>query len=151
MLCMRPVKCRGLPIFLLHPVFAKYLSLGKKALPPTQEAEISLQVARTLCNTMGDYFETEKDRKEAFLRAIRPLLSRWVMGISEGATAATGSDMTVSIQGVTMLLNEIKNTKQGDPYMQASRGYEIATEALTKTHPNVSGRGAPAFLACLNG
>ena len=35
-LCIRPVACCGLPIFLLHPVFATYLSLSKKPLisPP---------------------------------------------------------------------------------------------------------------------
>jgi hypothetical protein len=90
---------------------------------------------------MSDYFETEKDRKEAFLHAFRPLLSGWVMG-----TTSTRSDMTVSIKGITMLLNE-KNAKKGVPYMQASRGYEIATEALAETHPNVLARGTPTFLA----
>ncbi|PVF94209.1 hypothetical protein CPB86DRAFT_800666 [Serendipita vermifera] len=59
MLCMRPVECRGLPIFLLHPIFPKYLSLSKKALPATPQAREALQAARKLCNTMGNYFAKE--------------------------------------------------------------------------------------------
>jgi hypothetical protein len=68
MLCMRPVKCRGPPIFLLHRVFAKYLSLSKEALPATPEARIALHVARALCNTMGNYFDDQNARRDAFLQ-----------------------------------------------------------------------------------
>ena len=76
MLCMRPVKCCGPPIFLLHPVFAEYLSLSKEALPATPEARTALKVARALCNTMGSYFDDEKARRDSFLQTIHPLFSR---------------------------------------------------------------------------
>ena len=35
--------------------------------------------------------------------------------------------------------------------MQASRGYEVTTEALTENNPRFLARGAPTFISCLNG
>ena len=154
MLCMRPVKCRGPPIFLLHPVFAEYLSLSKEALPATPEARTALKVARELCNTMGNYFDGEKARRDSFLQTIHPLFSRWIttkVATSQGVKASTRTDATISVDGITMALTEIKNGKKGDAYMQASRGYEVVTEELAKTNSNFLARGAPMFISCLNG
>jgi hypothetical protein len=155
MLCMRPVKCRGLPIFLLHPVFAEYLSLSKKVLPPTDKAKIALKAARTLCNTMGNYFENEKTRRSAFSKAIKPLFSEWLAQkevTAQGSTASTRTDSTISVYGITIVLTEIKNGKNGgDAYMQGSRGYEINTQELSEENPNFLACGAPTFICCLNG
>jgi hypothetical protein len=147
--------CRGLPIFLFHSVFAKYLSLSKKAHPATDEARTALQVARKLCNTMGDYFEDESARRNEFVKAIKPLFSRWITTTevtAQGTTASTRTDATISEKETIMVLTEIKNGKSsGDPYMQACRGYEINTEALREKNPNFLARGAPTFICCLNG
>ena len=154
MLCMRPVKCRGLPIFLLHDVFATYISLSKKALPPTQDARNALQAARELCGTMGNHFDDEVTRRGAFLRAIRPLFWQWTMPnevTSQGATASTWIDTTISVNGTAMMLTEVKNGKNGDAYMQGCRAYEVITETLTETNSIFLSRGAPTFIACLNG
>ena len=121
MLCMRPVKCRGLPIFLLHDAFAKYISLSKEALPATREARIALQVARVLCDTMGNHFDDKVARRGAFLRAIHPLFRKWTMAkevTSQGATASTQTDASISVNETTMVLIEVKNGKNGDAYMQ---------------------------------
>ena len=146
MLCMRPVKCRGLPIFLLHEVFAKYILLSKEALPATQEASIALQVARELCDTMVNNFDDEVARRGAFLRSIRPLFGQWTM-----PKGATWTDTTISVNETVMMLTEVKNGKNGDAYMQACRRYEIITESLTEKNPIFLSCGAPAFIACLNG
>jgi len=155
MLCMRPVICRGLPVFLLHSVFATYISLSKEPLPATSEARVALQAARALCNTMSNYFTGESDRRDAFLQAVKPLFSLWVTtkeATSEGATVSTRTDTTISINGTIMVFIEIKSGKNnGDAYMQASRGYEIATEELTKGNPNWLAHGAPTFICCLDG
>jgi hypothetical protein len=152
---MRPVKCRGLPIFLFHSVFAQYILLSKKALPAISEARTALQVARRLCNTMGDYFVDEPTRTKKFIKIIKPLFSRWMTTTevtSQGTTAPTRTGATISEKGTIMVLTEIKNGKSsGDPYMQACRGYEINTEALSKKKPNLSACGAPTFICCLNG
>ena len=50
-----------------------------------------------------------------------------------------------------MVLIEIKNGKEGDVYMQASRRYDLITEGLAKNNPNFVARGAPTFIFCLNG
>ena len=50
-----------------------------------------------------------------------------------------------------MVLIEIKNGKEGDVYMQASRRYDLITEGLTKNNPDFVARGAPTFISCLNG
>ena len=50
-----------------------------------------------------------------------------------------------------MVLIEIKNGKEGDAYMQASRRYDLITEGFTKNHPNFVARGALPFISCLNG
>ena len=154
MLCMRPVSCRGLPIFLLHSVFATYISLSKEPPSAIPLARIALQVAGALCNTMGNYFMKESARRGAFLQTVKPLFSRWVTTVettSEGATASTRPDTTISVNGTIMVFIEIKSGKNnGDAYMQASRGYEIATEALPEGNPNWLAHGAPTFLCCLD-
>jgi hypothetical protein len=151
---MRPVKCRGLPIILLHPAFTTYLSLSKKALPATSEARTALRVARALCDTMPNYFETEDARTDAFLQATRPLFGQWKTAREvtwHGATALTRTDIIISVNGSPVLLMEVQNGKEGDAYMQASRRYEIVTEASVKTNQDFLARGAPLFMACLNG
>lgn len=151
---MRPVKCRGLPIFLLHHVFAKYILLSKEALPPNREARLALQVARKLCGTMGNHFNDEVARTGAFLRALQPLFGQWTMAkevMSQESMASTRIDTTISVKGTTMVLIEVKNGKNGDAYMQASRRYEVTTESLTEQNPIFLSRGAPTFIACLNG
>jgi hypothetical protein len=157
MLCMRPVKCRGLPVFLLHSVFAEYLSLSQKVLPPTDEAKIALKVARTLCNTMGNHFENEKTRRDAFFKAIAPLFSQWIVQAEkyvQGNTVSTRIDATISVDGIIMVHTEVKNGKNsGDPYMQGSRGYELNTQELSRSekNPKFLACGAPTFICCLNG
>ena len=150
---MRPVKCRGLPIFLLHGVFARYLSLRKETLPATPEARTAMHVARELCNTMGDYFGNEIARRDAFLRAIRPLFTQWTTAMEvtpQGATAPTRTDVTISVNRIVLVIIEIKNERGRDAYMQASRGYEVMTEAIPERHSGFLARGAPAFISCLN-
>jgi hypothetical protein len=104
---------------------------------------------------MGDHFTNEPARRNAFLQTIKPLFSRWMTAkeeTSEGATPSTRIDTTISINGTIMVLTEIKNGKSnGDAYMQASRGYEIVTEALKEVNPNWLARGAPTFICCLDG
>ena len=152
---MRPVTCRGLPIFLLHPVFATYLSLSKKSLPATTEANHALHVARALCNTMANYFNTEDARRRAFLQATKPLFSQWITNeesISQVVAAYTRTNTTISVNGTTIVLIEMKNGKtNGEVYMQACRGYEITTEELEEKNPHFLKHGAPAFILCLNG
>ncbi|PVF92683.1 hypothetical protein CPB86DRAFT_716993 [Serendipita vermifera] len=49
------------------------------------------------------------------------------------------------------MIIEIKNGKSGgDTYMQASRRYEMNTEALREGDPEFLACGAPAFICCLN-
>ena len=152
---MRPVLCRGLPIFLLHPVFTTYLSLSKKALPAIIEARKALHVARALCNSMGDDFDDEDARRHAFLQATKPLFSQWITNkeaMSRGVAAYTRTDTTISVNGTTMALTELKNGKTGgEVYMQACRRYEITTEELAEKNPKFLERGAPTFILCLNG
>ena len=154
MLCMRPVKCRGLPIFLFHHIFAQYISLSKEALPATPKARTALQVAKVLCNTMGNHFDDEVARRGAFLQALSLLFGQWTMAkevTAQGTTASTRTGTTISVNEIVMVLIEVKNGKNGDAYMQASRGYELTTESLTEKNPTFLSRGAPTFIACLNG
>jgi len=104
---------------------------------------------------MSNYFMKESARRGAFLQTVRPLFSQWVTTMeatSTGATASTRPDTTISVNETIMVFTEIKSGKtNGDAYMQASRGYEIATEALTKGNPNWLAHGAPTLLCCLDG
>jgi hypothetical protein len=124
MLCMRPVKCRGLPIFLLHSVFATYLSLSKEPLPATRPARFALKAARALCDTMGDYFVNELARRDAFLQTVEPLFSRWVTApeaMSEEATEqeasldeaieSTRTCMTIPINETVMVLTSVSEIR----------------------------------------
>ena len=152
---MRPVTCRGLPISLLDPVFATYLSLSKKTLPATPGANAALYAASQLCNTMGNHFDSEGARRRSFLEATEVLFSQWTTmkgSVSQGAVTYTRTDTTISVDGTTMALIEMKNGKTGgEVYMQACRGYEITTEELVEKNPTFLKQGAPTFLLCLNG
>jgi len=152
---MRPVTCRGLPISLLDPVFATYLSLSKKTLPDTPGAHAALHAARQLCDTMGNHFDSERARRHSFLEATRSLFSQWTTvkeSMSQGVAAYTRTDTAISVDGTSMVLIEMKNGKTGgEVYMQACRGYEITTEELVEKNPMFLEQGAPTFLLCLNG
>ena len=147
--------CRGLPISLLDSVFATYLSVSKKTLPSTPEAAAALYTARELCITMGDHFDSEPDRRSSFINATKALFSQWATteeSTSQGVTTCTRTNMTISVDGIAMVLMEIKNGKfGGEVYMQASRRYEINTENLVKKNPTFLQQGAPTFLLCLSG
>ena len=147
--------CRGLPISLLDSVFATYLSVSKQTLPSTPEADVALSTARRLCKTMGNHFNSEPARRGSFLEATEDLFSQWATikeTMSQEATAYTRTEMTISVDGIAMVLIEIKNGKAGgEVYMQACRRYEISTEELVKKNPTFLEQGAPTFLLCLNG
>ena len=91
--------------------------------------------------------------------AIRPLFSQWVAGKevpAQGATVSTRTDMTISTKGTSMVLieknkNKNKNGKEGDAYIQASRGYEVVTEGLAKNKSKFIARGASTYICCLSG
>ena len=71
--------------------------------------------------------------------------------MSPRVLAYTQNDMTISVNGTIMLLIEMINGKTGgEVYMQACRGYKIATEALVEKNTNLLACGAPTFLLCLN-
>jgi hypothetical protein len=152
---MCPVMARSLPISLFDSVFATYISVSKQTLPATDEADTALLVARQLCSTMGDHFDSEPAQRSAFLETTRPLFSQWAIikeSMSQGVTAYTGADTTISVNGATMALIEIKNGKTGGKgYMQACRGYDINTEELVEENQTFLKQGAPTFLLCLSG
>jgi len=136
------------------PYFCRISLAQQGSAPCTREAKTALQVAGSLCNTMGTYFEHENARRDAFLRTIHPLFSRWITTeevASQGVKVSTRTDVTLSVNGITMALTEIKNGKKGDAYMQANRGYEVITKALAEKNPKFLARGAPTFISCLNG
>ena len=152
MLCTRPVKCCGLSIFLLHPVFARYLSIRKEAPLATHEARTALHVSGALCSTMGTT-STGRDRRDAFLQVINPRFSQWITTkevTSRGATTFTRTDTTISVNGIVMLLIEAKNERVRNTYMQASRAHEFIAEALTEKNSRFLTHGAPVFISYLN-
>ena len=86
------------------------------------------------------------DPLDAFLQAIDPLFSQWITT----KEATSRNDVTISVNGIVLVLIEIKNERGRDEYMQASRAYEVITEAIPEKISRLLARGAPIFISCLN-
>ena len=62
---------------------------------------------------MANHLDNERAQRDAFLQTTQALFSQWLTETSQGATASARTDITISVDGSTMLLIEIKEWKGG--------------------------------------
>ncbi len=147
--CLRPVERSGLPLNLLHPLFAKFLTLIEGA-PDSTDSNFILaqQVAARLCQEMPEAFDSEEARLKTFRRIVLPLFKDvGVFGRIQIGSGAT--DLGIRTSYGVILLGEGKNEPgggAGDPYMQVAASYDAW--ARIDDNPQT---GSPCFVICVDG
>jgi hypothetical protein len=150
-LCLRPTYRHGLPLTLLHPVFSQFRHLIRQPLPNSPQAVKAMHVALRLCGTMGDIFENEDARSEAFDKA----LDGFLPGV-DGARNLHGDQVSgeagrvYRVGGTCWAIREDKVDmgKGGDAYIQGARDFDMACE---KMDVNGIAPDTPVFLLSVMG
>ncbi|KAG8967424.1 hypothetical protein FRC03_009944 [Tulasnella sp. 419] len=158
-LCLRPKEKHGLPLWILADVFRQFRLMANAPLPQdTVAANVALQVAYNLCDTMGEAFLTDKERSVRFQDCIGSFFSpgQWsqhcISTKSEMYDASV--DDCLLMEGIICIFREDKvELGEGhDAYLQIARDYQIYIARLRDNNDYVLlHRGAPTFLLCLIG
>ena len=163
-LCLRPLNARGLPLTTLHDVFLCFQYETSRPLPTTETVAVQI-AASELCSRMGEAFEDEASRGEAFDECVSDVLEK---GEAERQLKPTPFshygkiDRCIQEADVPIALREDKlefGHGGSDAYMQIARCYDLVVEVLTDdstkdSNSNASNfltQGAPCFLICLIG
>ncbi|PVG02114.1 hypothetical protein CPB86DRAFT_822985, partial [Serendipita vermifera] len=148
---LRPKKNQGLPLCILHPVFARFVSNYGNSLPNDSRVAIFDYVAHTLCSSMSEKFTDDTQRTARFLDDIEPLLSGFetqVSIVSNHRLDASSSQADVALDGI--ILGQIKHeASSGDPYMHISRCYQAQVHNYLAR--KVRNDGFPHLLICILG
>jgi len=153
---LRPPTNRGLPIEILHPVFASFVHDVRLMHPNEWALENDAnQVSIALCEAMAYNFENEGTRcaKLTDLLCHLGLRLQNEFHIARALPLETHSarpDLCLSAQGKTVLLGEIKQEfETGDPYMQTSRSYQALVHHLVSQER--ASDGVPCILLAVCG
>ena len=162
-LCLRPPNARGLPLITLHDVFRSFQLEMSRPVPMTTET-VAIQIAASkLCSKMGEAFENEAERGEAFDECVNGLLEKGVAEhkLQPHPASHWGTvDRCILEASIPIALREDKvefGPGKSDAYMQIARCYDLLVDVLANNSakdPNASnflGHGAPCFLICLIG
>ncbi len=147
--CLRPIERSGLPLNLLHPLFAEFTALIEGAPDYTDYNIIFAERAATvLCQEMPQAFDSEETRLEKFRDIVSPLFKDVVIldGIKIGSANA---DRGIREYNGLILVGEGRNEPgegAGDPYMQIAASYDAW--ARLEDNPQT---GSPCFLFCVDG
>ena len=161
-LCLRPPDARGLPLTTLHDVFLCFQYETSRPLPTTETVAVQI-AASELCSRMGEAFEDEASRGEAFDECVSDVLEK---GEAERQLKPTPFshygkiDRCIQEADVPIALREDKlefGHGGSDAYMQIARCYDLLIGVLTSysakdsNASNFLTHGAPCFLICLIG
>lgn len=134
---LRPPINRGLPIEVLHPVFASFLA-NMRSIKEDEWAQEDKanQAALSLCTDMALDFKNEVARRTKLVE----LLHRFGLAVEvefsifpehELETHSARVDLRIAAGRRTILLGEVKLEFQtGDAYMQVSRSYQALVHDL---------------------
>ena len=161
-LCLRPPDARGLPLITLHDVFLRFQHEISSSLPTTET--VAVQVAASdLCCRMGEAFNNEKERSEAFDQCVSGVLEKGEAECQFKPTPFSHYgkvDRCIQEADIPIALREDKlelGYGGSDAYMQIARCYDLVVEVLTNCSvkdsnaSNFLTHGAPCFLICLIG
>ena len=162
-LCLRPPNARGLPLTTLHDVFRCFQHETSRPVPTTDET-VAVQIAAwNLCSKMGEAFEDEAERGEAFDVCVNGVLEKGKVEhkLQPHPASHWGTiDRCILEANIPIALREDKvEFAEGgsDAYMQIARCYDLVVRVLTNNSgidPNADhflSHGAPCFLICLIG
>ena len=135
---LRPPTKQGLPIEILHPVFATFLqdvkSMQLDEWAPEDEVNTT---SIKLCEAMAGSFENEVGRRTKLIGLLNCLgidlqIEFRIQQTLPLETHSAQPDLHLSAGGRTVLLGEVKaEFETADPYMQVSRSYQALVHNLT--------------------
>ncbi|KAG8968914.1 hypothetical protein FRC05_001282 [Tulasnella sp. 425] len=153
--CLRPPECSGLPLNLLHPLFAEFLARIEGPPPDGSDPKFILaeQVATELCQEMPRHFDTEDGRLSEFVRIVTRLFKGTGSFSRQFPVGSGRADLVLQCTPVgPVLVGEGKNEPGGscgDPYMQVAASYDAwAREVDEKLQID---SGCPCFVLCVDG
>ena len=161
-LCLRPPNARGLPLTTLHHVFLHFQREISRPLPTTETVAVQI-AASVLCSRMGEAFEDETSRSEAFDECVSNILEK---GVVERYLRSTPFGRCGKVYrcireaNIPIAIREDKlefGHGGSDAYMKIARCYDLIVGVLTSCSAKDSNasnfltHGAPCFLICLIG
>ena len=161
-LCLRPPNARGLPLTTLHHVFLHFQREISRPLPTTETVAVQI-AASELCSRMGEAFEDERSRSEAFDECVSGVLEKGVVEdyLRSSPFGRCGKvDRCIQKANIPIALREDKlefGHGGSDAYMKIACCYDLVVEVLTSCSAKDSNasnfltHGAPCFLICLIG
>lgn len=150
---MRPSFNQGLPISVLHPIFARFRATLQHPSPDTTDPLIH-HVAFDLCTKMADAYGDERARLAEFEKCIKPLfpertrtLPRWtfqkeVYVQSQRELHASKAGLLIFYDSIPVIGIEAK-LEHGDAYMQLSRLFQTWISQQRETKSSQIPQGAP--------
>ncbi|KAJ2930697.1 hypothetical protein H1R20_g6391, partial [Candolleomyces eurysporus] len=152
-LCLRPSTAIGLPLCVLWDGFRTFIVNTSD--PNTIPSPAGRQAGASLCETMGDSFESEDERSSVIGASLEPVVPNWrsQYRVEPYAGIVLGQIDRVLPLCIVREDNWESTTTQSDIYMKTSRSYEILVQELRSkgTCPGYLAAGAPAFLMCFLG
>ncbi|KAG8946581.1 hypothetical protein FRC04_011559 [Tulasnella sp. 424] len=154
--CLRPPERSGLPLNLLHPLFAEFLDLIEGSPPDGSDPKFILaeRVAIELCQEMPRHFDTEGNRLDEFERIVTRLFEEIGSFSKEFPVGSGRADLVLkmSFPVGAVLIGEGRNEPGGscgDPYMQVVASYDAWARQVKQT-PRIDA-GCPCFVFCVDG
>jgi hypothetical protein len=151
--CLRPTDRIGLPISLLHPAFAKFLSIIDQPIPYDREAAAITNVAHQLCSTMSHEFTGDNTRLTALLDQFEPVFFKHgvprPVKVTFGTGTPAGSMLMPNGSVKTIVEEKPEPGRSGDVYMQSARSFDLV--ARTRPADEQEKTGCAAFVISLDG
>ncbi|PVG02992.1 hypothetical protein CPB86DRAFT_696255 [Serendipita vermifera] len=150
--CMRPPERTGLPIALLHSVFANFIHVINQPMPSKIEFTDAYKTAWQLCQTMPHHFKDEKQRKTSFEETISLFLYNEFPEFTQKRLGQAEPDgLMLAPDGSVVCIMEIKHEpgSAGDVYMQSSCSYDAIARQNSKDEKGKLGH--PALILCIDG
>ncbi|KZT03562.1 uncharacterized protein LAESUDRAFT_337341 [Laetiporus sulphureus 93-53] len=157
LLCLRPAGAKGLPLCTLHDIFRRFVLAIKEPFPELSVPAIC--AAASLCDQMGEPYQSEKDRLSALDDCISELFEKEYQLKPRSEALGGLVDRVMLWQGCLPICLREDKLESGsgncDVYMQIARDYDLAIKKL-RDKPDESvlrflQLGAPMFLVCMLG
>ncbi|KAJ2921960.1 hypothetical protein H1R20_g15132, partial [Candolleomyces eurysporus] len=129
-LCLRPSTAIGLPLCVLWDGFRTFIVNTSD--PNTIPSPAGRQAGASLCETMGNSFESEDERSSVIDASLEPVVPNWrsQYRVEPYAGIVLGQIDRVLPLRIVREDRWESTTTQSDIYMQTSRSYELLVQEL---------------------
>lgn len=158
---LRPSQNQGLPLSILHTIFAEFRAFMAEPPPKTDSLPAAYCAAQNLCSKMADSFRDDEARQNEFQNRLMQFLGHHLdfindftidPGLNERDTSIADSAICwgFSLVGMGVFTCDIG---EGDAYMQVSRIYQswINRRRYVASRSSFLAAGAPMVLICVMG